>query len=172
MNGTLGKPYKFFYSARNFVSGLTDIIALVKKPDGSTHGTFPLTELSGSLFFGTYFFDLTTIQADLSGEYTIVIYEQTAIFREISKVSMSLPSGDDLDVSIEAELFGKISSDIIIGKIEASTNLIGVIENIELSGKIIDNEIIKGVLDSNILFATISEDTILGKLSECTIWLL
>ncbi len=108
MNGILGKPYKFIYSSKGFIPSLTDIIALVKKPDGTAFGTFNLTEFSGSIFQGVYSFDLPNDLNDPEGEYSVIVYEQTSGHREISKVSLNIEAPDNTSQenlsSIELEL--------------------------------------------------------------------
>jgi hypothetical protein len=166
MNGTLGKPYKFFYSARNFTSGLTDIIALVKKPDGSAKGTYSLSELSGSLFVGTYYFDLPTTQNEPEGEYSVIIYEQTSAHREIAKVTLQLTTGS-VEQDINPELFGTISSEALTYKIAKDLPIYGVLSANRLTGVIMADSRVNGIMQSNVITAKISEEILTAKLLEC-----
>jgi hypothetical protein len=165
MNGKLGKPYKFFYSARNYVSGLVDIIALVKNPDGTTNGTYSLSELTGSLFLGTYYFDFPTTQNDPEGEYSVIIYEQTSGHREIAKVSMNLPV-DGSDYIADPEIFGTLSENIVTGAIQEDPELIGAIGEIQLTGKLIESTL-SAIMQSEQIVAKILDEILIGKLSEC-----
>jgi hypothetical protein len=91
----LGRPYPIFYLARNAESGLTNITAKIKKPDGTYFGPFALSEDSESGFEGTYFYNFhTNASTDLEGEYLIVLSEPDVNHKAISRVSFEkLESG-------------------------------------------------------------------------------
>lgn len=165
MSGVLGQPYKFIYSSKGLVSGLTDILALVKYPDGTAKGTYALSELSGSIFQGFYSFDLTTTQNDPEGEYGVVIYEQTSGHREHGKTEMRLPAAT-LQQDLNPELFATMKDEKINGWILDEPILSGKLESSELSAKIVSDSLSATMTDEKIT-AKISEDILIAKLLEC-----
>lgn len=165
MNGIIGKPYKILYSSRNFVSGLTDIIAQVKKPDGSLHANYSLLEISGTMFQGTYSFDLASTQNDTKGEYSVVIEEQTSGTKQISKVSLqSESSGGSISVQ-DPEIYGKMEESILIGSILSDTYISGSLGLSILYGLIYGSNLI-GTMKVDLLSAKISSEKLTGKIGE------
>ena len=84
---TLGTPYRSYYLSKNYVSGLTGIYAQVRKPDGSIAGNFPLVESSGTMYAGTYWFDLYTLSSDPAGEWLVMAYSPTENYRAFEKIT-------------------------------------------------------------------------------------
>ena len=165
MNGKLGRPYRFFYSARNYVTGLSDILAQVKKPDGSLHGNYTLSEFTGGLFDGTYYFNILSTQNDPAGEYTVAIVEQTSGHKTIQKVTLDTASVDGVEVA-EPELFGVLKDEYINASIVSQSTLNGSLESESLSAKVEDSKI-SAVIQTDSLTANMSEEILIGKLSEC-----
>lgn len=74
----LGTPEKVIYTARNLLTGLTDIVAYIMKPDNSIVGPFALTEIANVNFTGLYTFDfITDVNNDEYGVYTGKIVSPT-----------------------------------------------------------------------------------------------
>lgn len=138
MSGTIGKPYRFFYTAKNFQSGLMNVVAKVMKPSGALVGLFPLIELSDSYFSGAYYFDFTTNNSDTEGEYLISVKEPTANFRAISKVEFRKEGGGSGGGACKTDLKGLVQDGTIlkgiVGKLDVE--LTGTVR-----GKIVQNQI-------------------------------
>ena len=69
---TLGVPYTLMYQSRGN-SGLTNIVAFVRKPDNSVAGAFLMTEGAGA-FLGCYFTDFYSSTTDPEGQYFARIF--------------------------------------------------------------------------------------------------
>lgn len=160
MNGTLGTPYRFVYTARGFTSGLT-LFAKVIKPNGSVLGTFSLVEFSDPAFVGVYYFDMLTTQLMPEGEYAIVVTED-ANFKQTGKVSMRLPSAGEESFSICEPIIGRIEARQILGKIQLNSPILGVVSANAIVGRVESKQIIKGVLNSLKITARIETPTITG----------
>lgn len=157
MNGKLGRPYKIVYAAKNFASGLTNVVARVEKPNGTYIGLFPLIEDVDSFYAGTYYFNLVLSNSDLEGEYTVIIVEPTSAHREVYKVTMER----EIDVTFNFEDFdvkGKVTLDQKLkAKIIPLTILKGTIskESVMLTGKILNNALVGKIITTNQLKAKI-----------------
>lgn len=130
MLGKLGRPYKVVYAAKNFVTGLTNIVARVEKPNGTYIGLFPLIESGDAFFTGIYSFDLNLSALNPEGEYTIVIIEPTSGHKDVRKVTMELDGaggGGGGSGANSVLLFGKINNNILTGKIKMPSVLTGKI---------------------------------------------
>jgi len=66
----LNSPYRTFYTAVDYLTGLTDVQAYVKRPDNVLEGPFTLTELTDTGLSGTYYFDYTMT---LTGVYLFTV---------------------------------------------------------------------------------------------------
>lgn len=71
--GYLGVPFTLSYSARNYRSGLTNVIALVIKPNGSIAGPYQMSEAAAP-FGGRYYAQFLTSTSDPEGEYLAEIF--------------------------------------------------------------------------------------------------
>lgn len=83
----LGIPYRVFYEAKNFRTGLTDIVGLVSKPNSSMQGPYAMTELTGA-FAGIYFFDYHTSEGDPEGEYLALVISPTDGIKDSKRISL------------------------------------------------------------------------------------
>ena len=166
MNGRLGRPYRFFYSAKNYATGLSNIIAQVKKPNGSFHGNYTLLEFTGGLFDGSYYFDIPSTQNDPEGEYVIAILEQTSLHKTTQKVTLDLNTSDGGAEIQDPDLFGRIYSESITGKIINNGSLVAHVNNDSLSAKL-SEDIIVGLIENTPIKYSIREEYLIGKLSEC-----
>jgi hypothetical protein len=156
MNGILGTPYKFTYTARSFSSGLS-LTAKVMRPSGSVQGTYPMTEFADPSFSGVYFFDILTTQLNQEGEYSVVVVEDD--YKVVGKVSMRLPlEGEPTPVceplraiiktsklngliKMESKLIGYLKPSKVSGMINVSS-LVGKIKSLEIKGEIKTQKII------------------------------
>jgi hypothetical protein len=167
MQGKLGVPYRFFYSSKNYVSGLTNIVAKVKRPDDVTLGVYVLIEVADVDFSGTYYFDIVANQLLPEGEYTVVIKELTSGFRQISKVTMTNQVESSANSS-EIDIVGQLLPDNqIIGEIVLDPLIIGTLFDAPIVGIVDDQKTINGVTTDGIILGTISlDDSIIGVLNE------
>ena len=70
--GFLTKTYRVGYIAKNFQTGLTNIVGAVFYPNGTVGGAATLTEMPAP-FLGCYYFDFNTTTSDPEGEYFAII---------------------------------------------------------------------------------------------------
>lgn len=71
--GTLGKPYRVVYTAKNFVSGLSQITATVIRPDLTISPSYEMYEFDNVALKGCYYYDLETSADDPLGDYIVII---------------------------------------------------------------------------------------------------
>lgn len=134
MNGSLGRPYRVFYTAKNIQSGLTGIVANVMRPDGVVLGPFTLLELANTNFSGIYYFDLLTTQLMPEGEYLVTVKEGS--YKSPVKITFTLPTEQEVNIDTQK----------IIGTIKVSQKLKGIISNgVSIVGRIKSNRIVGGI---------------------------
>lgn len=167
MHGVLGTPYRFFYSSKNYVPGLLNVMAKVKRPDDVTLGVFTLVETGDVDFAGTYYFDMVATQLMPQGEYTIIIKEMTSGHRQISKVTLRLPEEGSAKSS-EIDVIGKLSDPgQIKGQIVVPTLLVAMLDESLILGEIPSQDTIKAKLTEAVIRGSINQsDAILGVLKE------
>lgn len=85
--GYVSSPYRVLYEAKGFRSGLTNVQAVIMKPDQSIAGPFTMTEMP-SVFAGRYFFDFITSSSDPEGEYFAAIFSPTENFQTTFRLSL------------------------------------------------------------------------------------
>lgn len=111
----LGKPVEIGYISKNLRTGLTNIVAKVRKPDGSVVGPFGLTESAHIDFKGLYTFKFyTNAEVDDIGEYFVSILSPSENnHRAITKVTYE---------ELTIQEFGNIADQIqkIITKAQAT----------------------------------------------------
>ena len=167
--GKLGKPHRIVFSAKNFVSGLTDINIKVLKPNGSLHVNSTMAEFTESGFEGVYYYNILTTTNDPEGEYAVVINSVSQSYASNTKVTLVDGFGGGSVGTAEntnPELFGKIIESKITGKILQDSSLTGKIQSNLLSGQLIDNTI-KAIIQSEKIIAKISEEKLIYRLSGC-----
>ena len=74
----LGQAYPLSYYAKNGKTGLTNVTAKAKLPDGSFEGPFILSEETEPGFEGFYTVNYSTASNGLEGQYLFVIYEPSS----------------------------------------------------------------------------------------------
>lgn len=99
----LGRPARIVYQAKNSLSGLTDIIARVFKPDGSQAGNYPLIAISGVHFSGFYYFDYITSVGDDLGDYIGVVISPTEGIKTPFKINYDGKISDSIGGSGSVE---------------------------------------------------------------------
>jgi len=167
LNGKLGAPYRFFYSSKNYVSGLTNIMAKVKRPDDATLGIYTLVETGDADFAGTYYFDMVATQLMPEGEYTVIIKELSTGNRQISKVTL-VNEREDSTQSMPAEVIAKIESGQLAAKIIKDAPILSrlseplvsgfVSEKTDISAKIFNGAILAELRDDKIINGVLKEE--------------
>lgn len=71
--GTLGKPYRVVYTAKNFVAGLSQIKIRVIKPNLTLSTLLPMSEFTEEGLTGCYYYDFETTKDDSLGDYIMII---------------------------------------------------------------------------------------------------
>ena len=69
--GLIGEPYRICYAAKNFTSGLTDVVLNVFKPNNISQGPYTMIEFTAPSGSGIYYFDY--MDSDIIGLYTFVM---------------------------------------------------------------------------------------------------
>ena len=99
--------FKIHYEAKNFETGLTDVVAYVKKPNGVVSGLMPMTENSAP-FNGTYGVDYQVLLSDPHGEYIGIAVSPTngikSSFRFSVSESGTVSGGGSCDESVEIDV--------------------------------------------------------------------
>lgn len=89
----LGQPYRIMYLSKG-VSGLTNVVGVVFKPDNTVAGVFPLTEVPG-LFAGCYIYDYVSSTSDREGEYFSRVVSPSEDITDIVRFTLSKSGGGD-----------------------------------------------------------------------------
>ena len=156
----LGTPFKITYTARNFVSGLTGIIATVRRPDGLKVGPVSLVEIADSEFQGVYEASFPTTVGDPQGDYVVVVKEGN--YKSHSKISLFRNEGGGS--SIESPE----SSKTLIGRVIGG-RVSGIVKASSLTGNILETKTIKGVIfNQTTLVGTVKSERLLG-VAKCKI---
>lgn len=86
----LGVPYRLAYEAKNFTSGLSNIIAVVLRPDGSFGSAMSMAELTAPGFAGIYAAQYASSTSDPEGEYLAVVISPTDNVRDVHRFTLEL----------------------------------------------------------------------------------
>jgi len=68
----VGEEYPVYYVSKNKVSGLTNILLLVRKPDKSLQGFFSMYEFDHINYPGRYLYEYIP---DIEGKYLFSVFE-------------------------------------------------------------------------------------------------
>lgn len=154
---TLGEPYTILYISK-MRSGLTDVQAVVLKPDLSQAGVFPMAELPG-LFVGCYFYDYYSSTSDPKGQYFSRVYSPTEDVVDIVRFEMNTGGGTGGDIVIpptnlvativdselmayitdENDVWTYVRADQVRGVVASEETIVGVVSDNELSGDVNSN---------------------------------
>lgn len=119
--GYLGTPYRVAYEAKRLTTGLTDIVGLVRKPNGALAGPYPFVEMAAP-FQGRYYFDFySSPTGDPQGEYVTMIVSPT----EGIQTSWKMPLYNDPAYALANELADEIAA--LNATIATLQNLINVV---------------------------------------------
>lgn len=69
----LGVSFRIMYQSKNHVSGLIDVSAKIKRPDGVVIGPLVLTEVADTDFEGSYTATYTPAETDPEGNYIVAL---------------------------------------------------------------------------------------------------
>lgn len=86
----LGVSYRLAYEAKAFRTGLSNIIAVVLRPDGSFTPAMPMVELSTPGFTGIYAVQFPSSFSDPEGEYLAVIVSPTDNVRDVHRFTLEI----------------------------------------------------------------------------------
>lgn len=120
----LGRPETVVYSAKNLQTGLTDIKAYVRKPDGVIVGPIALTEMSNINFKGFYTFNFETLETDDFGIYTgVIVSPNEDNYRTPFKINYEQISIAELSAVSEAIVetlknMSQVESDVDVEEVE------------------------------------------------------
>jgi len=149
----LGLPYKIIYHAKDLTTGLSNIEATVRKPDGSSLGPLTLAEETVPGMTGIYSVSFSTALSDPEGEWYGIIDSQDESHRAPFRISFTKPTAGTVQDGECEKIIG------IVG----STKIKGVIAGSELVGKIKDETSIKGyVKDQPLVVGRITTEKIKG----------
>lgn len=107
----LGTPCRVVYESKDFRTGLTDVVAVVKKSNNSNAGPYPMAEMP-SPFQGRYYFDLITTTSDPAGEWTVLIVSPTDGIQTTKELSLYPPVDISSQVAQLAALLMTLSGQI------------------------------------------------------------
>jgi hypothetical protein len=167
--GYLTVPYRVIYESKG-LSGLTNVKAMVFKPDNALAGPFAMAELPNPLL-GIYYFDFYTSDSDPQGEYFAVVASPTEGIRYTVRMSMyGLPEGAaDISPLIRPDIIGKVlSNNPISGVVMESDAIQGSLNNPNLIATVQGDETIIGLVPpaDNILANFDESGTIIGNVSD------
>lgn len=80
--GTLGKPYRIVYTAKNFKTGLTQISCKIIKPDLTISVRNNMCEFEDLDLKGCYYYDFETTLQDQLGDYIVIIHNPEQVHKE------------------------------------------------------------------------------------------
>jgi len=97
--GTLGKPYRIVYTAKNFIRDLIGITCKIIRPDLTISGPYEMTEFYDEDLKGCYYYDFETTKTDELGDYIVIINNAPQALKEALRIRYeSLTQSVALDV--------------------------------------------------------------------------
>jgi hypothetical protein len=168
--GYLGIPDRVIYESKFFRTGLTNVMALVLKPNGSMSGPYSLIELPGPMA-GRYSFDYMTSISDPEGEYFAMIYSPSDSLQTTKRLSLYLKPNDlqpQIDIlneqialltSMMTSLLASTIPPNIYGEVFSSKVITGIIFDSEIEGMISDDFSINGKIEESEEIGMIETDS-------------
>lgn len=146
----LGLPYRIIYEAKDLRSGLVDVFARIRKPNGVWIGPFPLTEESDPSMAGIYTYNLSTALADPEGEWYGHIDSPTENHRVGIRISFSRSSGSGGTIDIGCpKLVGRIRlRRSLLGRV-SKTTFKAILKSKRIQGTVMTTPIVQGKIKSN-----------------------
>jgi hypothetical protein len=99
----LGIPYRLAYVSKNYVTGFTDIIAMVMLPSGAVVGPYPMTEFLGLGFSGVYGYDFQSDISFVEGEYLVSVISPMEAVRSLIRFTLEKRPPDPSQIIIQPE---------------------------------------------------------------------
>ena len=106
MTSILGVPYKIYYAAKNFKTGLTNISAKIVKSNGIVIGPILLAEIPEPGFSGTYTATIATSESDPEGDWLGIVSETNHSYP--FRVTMRQRVDTPIDIPTLAEALFKL----------------------------------------------------------------
>lgn len=153
----LGTTYRLAYEAKNLATGLTNIVAMVYRPDGAVVGPIPLVEIGGA-FAGIYAANYISDVLDPEGEYLVAYVSPTDMIRAPARFTMEVrPTGTTLFVRLQpsppsvigtvldpASVVGQVAPDSVVGVISpdgveaeiSNSQAVGLVSNDGVQGRV------------------------------------
>lgn len=148
----LGVSYQLAYEAKNFRSGLTDIIAMVVKPNGAVVGPVSLTEFVAMGFQGLYGYSFVTQLNDPEGEYLASIISPTENIRDFHRFTLDQrPAASGVTIQSAGSVIGYVNATAIIqGNVIQNNEVMGVVQaDASVCATLSENETIETTLNEN-----------------------
>lgn len=137
--GYLGVPYRILYLAKGYRSGLTDVVAVVVKPNGGMVGVFPMREFPAP-FTGQYYYDYLSGQGDPQGEYFSLVISPTEQTQDSARISLYNP----VPTTIQA-----ISqTPVAVSGLVKTGSVVGFVQSDDVSGATGNNPSVQGATGS------------------------
>lgn len=114
-------------------SGLTNIVAMVRKPNNATAGIYNLLEMAAP-FSGMYYYDFLTTTSDPAGRYVAMIVSPTEQLQDTHPFEMENPvSLSGLQALISAIIPINIDAYVgdefdLVGGVEDSSEIVAVVQ--------------------------------------------
>jgi hypothetical protein len=144
--GYLSVPYRVVYEGKAFRSGLTNVQAMVVKPNGSLSGPFSLPEMA-SPFLGRYFFDYLTQTTDPEGEYFAMIISPTEGIQDTLRIPLYNPIQNTGGGGGGSDVLGFIDDAALSGVVDDGGPVVGVLSGDNAFGFVQDQENISGLVE-------------------------
>ena len=166
--GFIQTPYRVIYESRNFVHGLTNIQAIVVKPNNVLAGPFPLVEFAAPLS-GRYYFDYITSASDPEGEYFCAIYAANDSMNQTTQRISLYKKPADIDLTVlEAELealnglLGSLASSLVPPGIYSSLDgsiINGLVQpSREIQGYVLKEDQVTDIISTESISASSGEE--------------
>lgn len=154
----LGVPYRLAYEARSYRTGLTNVVALVYRPDGNIQGPFVLVEGTG-VFLGVYSYNLSTSVNDPEGEYLVAYVSPTENIRAMARFTRELrPSGSTGLVVLPSPV-------AVVGIVSESPTVQAQVSEVGISA-VVDDTVVEGVVSESLIAAAIAEAGVSGIVNQ------
>lgn len=157
----LGTAYRLAYEAKNFRSGLTDVVAVISRPDGTIDGPYSCVEMLG-VFTGVYAATYMSSLGYPEGEYLAAYVSPTENLRALSRFTLQKPPLLPSDIvipsntTIEAVLGGSAGTiDAILRKDDLYAEITGGSVEAVLSA---ESESISGIINQSGIRGELSDE--------------
>ena len=138
----LGNKYRILYEAKNLQTGLSNISATLRRPDGVKIGPVNLTEEGFSELLGNYAYDLTISANAPVGEWTGTILSSDEGIKSSFRFSVSDDSGSSSSAGdTEEQVDLLVDGSIVMLKIEDPEIIFLKVETEAIDLKVEESEV-------------------------------